>query len=151
MKELPLLPYAGTSGWAGSEASRDRAVAADKNGSTRARQKATLDFLARAGSTGATWQELSDASGWHHGVASSVLSVLHKEGLVTRLRERRARCSVYVMPDFVNGRPTEGRRRNLNGRAIHSALDGIEAAVLRGDSVEALRLVRELRKAGSEA
>jgi hypothetical protein len=40
--ELPLTPYAGTSGWSGSAASRDRAVNEDNDGTTSARQKEAL-------------------------------------------------------------------------------------------------------------
>lgn len=109
-----LLPYAGTSGWSGSATSYDRAVTADREGTTGARQRQTLAHLARAGERGCTWQELAAATGWHHGTASGVLSVLHKEGRIARLAESRNRCRVYVLDTYAEGREVEehGRKRH---------------------------------------
>jgi hypothetical protein len=109
---LPVTPYAGTSGWKGSEASRDRAVQDDADGTTSKRQKETLVSLGAAGIRGLTWKDLSEITGWHHGQSSGCLSVLHLEGLVARLKERRNRCSIYVLPAFVNGRETSERKTN---------------------------------------
>ena len=85
------LPYAGTSGWSGSDTSRTRAVTADASGQT--------------------WAELGDKLGAHHGTASGVLSVLHKAGRIDRLTERRDRCKVYVLPEFTAGREIEVQGR----------------------------------------
>jgi len=101
---LPILPYAGTSGWQGSDASRNRALADDADGSTGNRQQIAMWFLIDARSRGLTWRELGDAQGWHAGQSSGALSNLHKVGLITRLKERRNRCSVYVLPEYVNDR-----------------------------------------------
>lgn len=108
---IPLLPYAGTSGWSGSETSHARAVSADRNGTTAVQQRQALESLALALTRGRTWRELADEYGWHHGSASGVLSVLHKEGLVARLSTSRQRCKVYVLPDYVEGRETEKHGR----------------------------------------
>ena len=43
----------------------------------------------------------------HHGRVSGALSVLHKVGKLARLTETRDKCKVYVLPEYVNGRPTE--------------------------------------------
>lgn len=104
------LPYAGTSGWSGTDTSLDRAVALDTSGRTSARQDAALRLLNEQGARGVTWQELGAALGVHHGSSSNVLSVLHKEGRIARLSEKRDRCKVYVLPDFVCGRDTEQPR-----------------------------------------
>lgn len=104
---LPVLPYAGTSGWSGSDTSKARAVEADRDGTTTARQMRTLTLLRDAGVTGLTWKEMSDITGEHHGQVSGSLSNLHKEGLIARLSESRLRCKVYVLPEHVNGRDTE--------------------------------------------
>ena len=53
-----------------------------------------------------TWREVADTTEWHHGQASGALSVLHKEGRLARLRNRRDKCAVYVLPEFVHGRET---------------------------------------------
>ena len=109
---LPVKPYAGTSGWKGSDASRDRALGDDADGTTGKRQKETLVALGASGIRGLTWKELSEITGWHHGQSSGCLSVLHLEELVARLVERRNRCSIYVLPAFVNGRETSVRKKN---------------------------------------
>lgn len=110
--DIPALPYAGTSGWSGSEASRERAEREDRDGTTSNRQATVLGFLTSRGAQGATWRELAQVTGWHHGQATGALSALHKGGLVARLHERRERCSVYVVPEHVGGRATaaHGRR-----------------------------------------
>ena len=101
------LPYAGTSGWSGSDTSRTRAVTADASGQTRERQHKVLALLAEVEDRGLTWAELGDKLGAHHGTASGVLSVLHKAGRIDRLTERRDRCKVYVLPEFTAGREIE--------------------------------------------
>lgn len=108
--EAPILPYAGTSGWSGSETSRDRAVTEDGDGTTTRRQAQALWFLEQQHRYGATWKELAEWYGWHHGQASGVLSVLHKAGKIERLTLRRMKCAVYVLPDNIMGRELSKRR-----------------------------------------
>lgn len=107
----PILPYAGTSGYSGSNTSEERARQQDKNGTTKLRQNLTLNFLRHNTGRGLTWKELSEITNWHHGQASGVLSVLHKEGLIARLQETRSRCLVYVAPEYVYGRPTTQQKK----------------------------------------
>lgn len=116
--QLPVLPYGGTSGHAGSDTSRERAETADRDGTTAGRQRATLRALQIARWQGMTWRELGAYLRLHHGQASGVLSGLHKTGLIVRLTERRNRCLVYVMPEFVGDRrvSTYGRRAPVNER-----------------------------------
>lgn len=113
---LPELPYAGTSGHSGTDTSETRARQADKSGKTGDRQRRVLWFLAGCRNHGATWKELSEATGWHHGTASGALSVLHKTGHIARLRESRSRCKIYVLPQYVGGRDTEPHRGNMTRR-----------------------------------
>ena len=103
---LPLTPYAGTSGWSGSQTSRDRAITQDKDGTTKSRQSETMRLVLATKSYGMTWKELSDQTGWHHGTASGALSVLHKAGFLERLTDRRNKCAIYVGVESVNGRST---------------------------------------------
>ena len=103
---FPELPYAGTSGWSGSDTSRDRAEAEDRDGITSHRQQAALTVIAASANDGVTWAELAASYKWHHGQASSVLSVLHKTGHIVRLTKRRGRSAVYVLPEWVQGRET---------------------------------------------
>lgn len=107
----PELPYAGTSGWSGSDTSQARAHDADTTGATGRRQRDALAYLAGAGPHGATWRDIATNLGLHHGGASGVLSVLHKTHHVARLTQTRDRCKIYVLPDHVNGRETEAHGR----------------------------------------
>lgn len=115
---LPIRPYPDsrtgrTSGWSGSDTSRERAERADTDGTTSRRQRETLNVLAEARTYGRTWQELAVDLGLHHGQASGSLSNLHKAGRIARLSLRRSQCKVYVLPIYVIDRPTEpyGRRK----------------------------------------
>lgn len=110
--ELPMLPYAGTSGWSGTDSSRDATIALDEAGITAASQRRAYEFVADRGRSGATVAEVRDATGLHHGRASSALSILHMDGALALLMERRNRSRVYVLPRFVDDRPTTARRRN---------------------------------------
>jgi hypothetical protein len=133
----PVLPYAGTSGWSGSGTSHDRADREDHDGTTSDRQARTLAALRNTVTSygqplgcrfGITWKELADLEDWHHGQASGVLSVLHKTGRIARLTERRNRCAVYVLPEYVQGRETAAHGGRRSYRADADALaDALEA------------------------
>lgn len=107
-----LYPYNGTSGWSGTDTSRERAEQQDASGVTAKRAAMVLQFLKQQYTDGATWGEVADALGLHHGEASGALSNLHKAGQVARLEERRGRSHVYVLTRNVNGRPTQEPGRN---------------------------------------
>lgn len=116
-----ILPFKGTSGWAGSKASQDRQMMLDETGETGKRQSMVLSELQDAGTHGATWRDISLALELHHGQASAALSVLHREGLISRLEERRNKCSIYVLPEFVAGRQTADAMKtqaSINANAI---------------------------------
>ena len=106
-----VLPYNGTSGWSGTDTSKERAVNADKSGETSKRQREAIAALDRAYLTGLTWKELSALAGLHHGQASGVLSVLHKANKIARLTETRDKCRVYVHLDHVGDRETDSQGR----------------------------------------
>lgn len=114
----PILPYpepdgeGRTSGWSGTDTSHERAQSADAGGVTRIRQIQTLNCAVAAGLHGVTVKDLRETTGLHHGQASSILSVLHKEERLLRLTERRDRCHVYIHPRFQNGRETQPHGRN---------------------------------------
>ena len=107
----PELPYKGTSGFSGSETSKERAVSADRNGTTKNRQFQTLRYLQIAGVKGLTWSELAELTDLHHGSASGVLSVLHLTKRIERLSLTRGRSKVYVLPEYVLGRNVEKRKQ----------------------------------------
>jgi hypothetical protein len=95
-----------TAGWAGSEASHERAVRERDTGITAQRQDYVRDRLRLVGGYGVTVKELRDRTNWHHGQASSTLTVMHKAGDIACLAEKREGCHVYVLPDFVQDRET---------------------------------------------
>ena len=99
----PITPYAETSGWSGSETSKDRAIKTD-------RPQLIILNLIKVKEQGLTWHEVADLNNWHHGQTSKVLSVLHKEGIIARLKERRNGSAVYVLPDYINGREVSERK-----------------------------------------
>ena len=107
-----VLPYAGTSGYSGSETSRERAERNDRDGTTMRHQVDVMTVLRSRGADGMNWREVGDRLNLHHGSASSVLSNLHKAGYLARLKERRDRCAIYVLPEFVNGRKTSDYKPN---------------------------------------
>lgn len=120
--ELPFAPslvYAGSSGWSGTDTSRERAEDADRTGRTARRQHAILTALGTRGATGATWQEMLDIvaetdPSVHHGTISGALSNLHRDNRVALLAETRPsqRSKIYVLPEHVAGRPTIAPRSN---------------------------------------
>jgi len=104
---MPELPYAGTSGYSGTNTSEERARHSDRSGKTALRQAQALSLLYQYGHNGLTWKEFAEVTGLHHGSASGVLSVLHKTGRIARLKETRDHCKIYVDVRHVFGRTIE--------------------------------------------
>lgn len=52
------------------------------------------------------------ATDHHHGTLSGCLSHLHRQGTLALLNEKRDRCRVYVLPEYVNGRETKPHGKN---------------------------------------
>lgn len=107
----PILPYNNSSGWSGTDTSKNRADTQDVTGLTGKTQNDTLYELSLAGEDGLTWKELSQILDLHHGAVSGALSVLHKAGKISRLLETRSRCRVYVTNEYVLGRETDSQGR----------------------------------------
>lgn len=133
---LPLLPYAGTSGWAGSETSRERADRDDRSGATAARQALVLAALDRRGPRGGTWAEIGDELRLHHGQASGALSNLHQAGRISRLTERRGRSLVYVSNHWLEGRASSPPGRTSGSQMPTSIAPGTLPVILPTDIVE---------------
>ena len=110
--QLPLTPYGGTMGWDGS-------------GATGLNQRLAYNHVAHQGERGLTWFELSEITNWHHGTSSGQLSVLDKLGLVVRIKERRNKSSVYVLPHYVKGREVVKRKKRKLTLVIDLA-DGVD-------------------------
>ena len=63
-----------------------------------ASQQTVFEYVTTQGMRGATVKEVREATGLHHGVASGALSVLHKNGYLWRLTDKRLACRVYIHP-----------------------------------------------------
>lgn len=75
------------------------------------RQKLVLILVAQRREEGMTVKEFRDKEKFHHGTASSLFTTLHMRGLLVALQEARNGATVYVVPEFVNGRETRSYRR----------------------------------------
>jgi DNA-binding MarR family transcriptional regulator len=109
---------------------------------TESRQAITLGLLRRAGIDGLTWRDLSEQTGWHHGTASGALSVLHKDGQIARLSERRDKCQIYVSRENVLGRPTSDHQPNVSARILREVLTEVEQDLLADRRWDAIRRIR---------
>jgi hypothetical protein len=105
------IPYNGTAGWSGTDTSKQRALDNIHSGRELNNQQLTLHMLKRAGTTGLTWKDLATTTGWHHGTASGVLSVLHTSGAIVRTYTVRNKCKVYVHQDFKDEVKIEPRKK----------------------------------------
>jgi hypothetical protein len=97
---VPYAPYKGTAGWSGTDTSKARAINNISSGREQNNQQLALRILKSRSTEGATWKELAIDTGWHHGTASGVLSVLHKSGAIVRTVKVRNRCKIYVHQDY---------------------------------------------------
>lgn len=143
--QFPILPYAGTSGHSGSDTSEERARRQDSDGTTARRQQETIRLLDQMNLLGLTWKELAGLLNLHHGQASGVLSTLHKAGTIARLRNRRDRCHIYVLPKWIDEREVDEYRRNVTRTEIREHLATIEEMLDERRYREARNFVDALR------
>lgn len=115
MEEPRMIPYGNTGSGhaAGSDTSRERQERNDADGTTSLTQSRVLAALDLAGPDGVTAADIEDWFTVGHGAASSALSHLHRAGQVTRVKMRRKRHEIYVLPQFVNGREESPYRPRL--------------------------------------
>lgn len=100
-----MIPYPGQgSGHAGNATSRERQEREDGSGITAKMQQTVFTWLHVRGAIGCTAAEVEDHFLVGHGRASSALSHLHRAGHIRRIKERRQRHEVYVLPEYVDGR-----------------------------------------------
>lgn len=94
------VPYNGTAGWSGTDTSKQRALDNLYSGRELNNQQIALAYLKSRGTNGATWKDLATETGWHHGTASGILSLLHMSGAIVRTIKTRNRCKIYVHQNF---------------------------------------------------
>jgi DNA-binding MarR family transcriptional regulator len=104
-------PYRDGTGNSQAGPSADRQEREDGTGLSAYRQTMALGLLESEGPMGMTVSELASKTGWHHGQASNVLSVLDKAGHIKRLEDQREGKSIYVLEQFMAGRNLARRRR----------------------------------------
>lgn len=137
----PIRPYwqddEPSSGWSGSDTSKETEPVR-----LQAQQRVWL-ALREAGPKGLTWAEAAAQlnldpryeGSVHHGTASGALSNLHKVGHAARLTEKRMRRKVYVLPHFIDDRPTEPPTVKLSRKELAKEA-WFAALVHRGDYSE---------------
>lgn len=123
---LPVLPFGGSSGYMGSDASKERAGREDETGVTEWRQHQVMQLLEQAGPLGMTYQEIGARMDWHHGQSTGTLSPMHGVGLVSALATTRDGCTVYVLPKFVGERATR-EYGGGKGEAMRAALEAAQS------------------------
>lgn len=127
-----MIPYPNAgSGHAGNDTSRERQEREDASGITAEMQQIVFTWLHVRGATGCTAAEVEDHFLVGHGRASSALSHLHRAGHVRRIKERRDKHEVYVLPSNVEGREESPYRPRLtrgNPTLKTQAKDALEVA-----------------------
>lgn len=99
------LPYAGTDGYSGTDTSQK--AAEDHRESAGERQRSVLAMLEERGARGVTVVDVRNTLIPHHGTASRVLTVLHIDGKILRLKESRDNAKIYVLPQYRMTRTVE--------------------------------------------
>jgi hypothetical protein len=114
------VPYNGTAGWSGTDTSKARAINNVITGREENNQEKTLEML-KQHPNGLIWKDIAVANNWHHGTASSVLSILHKVGAIVRSTEVRNKCKVYYHPDHADSviAEVQGRKPRICSSCGH--------------------------------
>jgi len=146
------LPYNGTGGHSGSETSKERAEREADDGTLAKRQAEVLAYLWERADRGATWAEVGEHLGIHHGSASGALSNLHKAGRIVRTSDRRGRSEVYMVAEIAATLPVTLRepRERVSRKEIAEAVAVIEKRLFIAGfcDVEIERALAVLRRAG---
>lgn len=147
MKPYPKMG----SGHAVNETSQERQERNDHSGVTSHVQITVLKVLARVKAEGLTAAELEDALQIGHGMASSALSHLHRAERIRRVKMRRGRHEIYVLPEYVNGReesPYRPRPKQQRHPRDYTREEWEQAAAESGNSLSdwSFTIVMELAK-----
>jgi hypothetical protein len=138
-----MVPYpdGSGSGHAGNDTSRERQERNDASGVTSMTQRAVYAALGVAKSDGFTALDVELGLKIGHGGASSALSHLHRAGKVKRIKMRRNRHEIYVLPEYVNGREESPYRpRNKPARHVRDLPDATVLEAMRKADIAPTRL-----------
>lgn len=141
--EPTMIPYPGMgSGHAtGSDTSKERQERNDATGITSRVQQAVYNWLSDVGAEGVTSAEVTDKYGIGEGMSSSALSHLHRAGKIRRVKMRRKRHEIYVLPEYVNGREESPYRPRLKqGRHVRELPDSTVLEAMAKASIAPTRL-----------
>lgn len=130
-----LYPYRGTSGWSGSDTSRERARQDDRQGITRDRHEKLMAYMPARRWEGTTWFELADDLGWHHGEASGALTRAHRIGALLRTTDRRGKGKqslVYVLPEYLGDRSHTPYRSRSAAKLARETLEFLDEGDIEG-------------------
>lgn len=122
------------SGHSGSDTSRERQQREDADGTTAWRQEAVREAVRMGRSGGKTCGELEREMNAGHGAISAALSVLHRDGTLVRLTERRNRQQVYVMPGYASA---DRERAPFRPRFNVNRLDAADILLMEAEVREA--------------
>jgi len=86
---------------ANSDTSKARAKREDELGITAKRRRQIWKIVRDAGAVGATWAEIADVLGLHHGQVSGALNALHKLGIICQLATTRKECHPYIDGEYM--------------------------------------------------
>lgn len=111
----------------GTPPSADAAREHERSGIKSKKQRLFAILIGQAKERGLTVGELREAKNfrYHHGSSSGLLSTMHSRGILVALTERRGGQTVYVLPEYVNGRETRpyGRHARPTEQEIFDILD----------------------------
>lgn len=132
----------------------------DQHATFTDQQSAVLALAYDAGEHGITGHDVQAATGWGDSPKSRAMSNLLRDGKLVRLREKRDKGHVHVLPENVNGRDVEpfrsiaqkhhadGYAEGLHdgiGTGLDRAFTVVESSDSIGDAMIALRRLIESR------
>lgn len=138
----------------GTETSDAAALQLELSGMKSVKQRFAMILIAQSREDGMTVGELREAKGsrWHHGSTSGLLSTLHSRDRLAALSEPRGGQTVYVLPEFVNGRETRPYHRQAGEKLRHDegTLTKVYDALATVGVIdqEAMDVVHEMQNAG---
>ena len=124
---------------------------ADIHGDYRVQLDVVMDMARKAGSWGITGTDVRKETGWNDSPKSRALSTLLRTGLLVRLKERRDRAHIHVLPEWRGFRevlPYESTNTKYRLAALEEARTVVAGSA---SYYEALLALDELIEAARES